>query len=306
MENTPDASPSQGPNADGGDTSPYVAGDLDGERILVPLLYPEEPAITDQVRIGTSLARTTGAALHVINPVSVPDRVPTAFRHPVADDDDEELLEWSLQQTSALMAHLEGNLLSGRSLVNEVLQTVETHDVDTLVLPGRPPGGLLRRDVTERIATHADCDVLVVNGQSGYDSVASILLPVAGGPHSGLAADVARRIAEECGAWIDVLHVVDEDASARERDAADELVDATYNRIARSGKTSRWMLDADDVEAAIIEQSRYYGLTVIGAPTKGRLRRFVYGSTSRTVREKAHSVVLSARNNSSSSRPTRG
>lgn len=280
-----------------------MAGDLEGECILAPLLDPEVPAITDQIRIATSLARTTGAALHVINPVSVPDRIPMEFRHRVADDD-EELLDWSLQQTSALMAHLEGNLLSGRSLVNEVLRTVDTHGVDTLVLPGRSPGGFLRRDVTERIATHADCDVLVVNGQSGYDSVASILLPVAGGPHSGLAADAARHIAEESGAWIDVLHVVEEDASQRERDAADELVDAAYNRIARSGKTSKWVLDADDVEAAIIEQSQYYGLTVIGAPTKGRLRRFVYGSTSRSVRENARSVVLSARNNTSAPRLT--
>lgn len=282
-----------------------MAGDLDGEGILVPLLSPEVPAVTDQIEVATSLARSTGGAVHVVNPVSAADRIPMESRHRVTDDD-EQLLEWSLQQTSALTAHVEGRFLYGRSLVKRVLGTVDANDVDTLVLPGRSPGGRLRRDVTERIAAHADCDVLVVNGQSGYDPVASILLPVAGGPHSGLAADIARRIAEDCEAWIDVLHVVDENASPRERDAAEELVEAAHDRIARSGKTSRWVLEAADVEAAIIEQSQYYGLTVIGAPTKGRLRRFVHGSTNRSVRENASSVVLSARNDISSPRLTRG
>ena len=57
------------------------------------------------------------------------------------------------------------------------------------------------------------------------------------------------------------------------------------------------MLEADDVAEAIIEQSNYYPLTVLGAPTKGRLRQFVLGSTTQDIRADAQSVVLVGRNN---------
>lgn len=57
------------------------------------------------------------------------------------------------------------------------------------------------------------------------------------------------------------------------------------------------MLEADDVANVIIDQSEYYPLTVLGAPTKGRLRQFVFGSTAQDIRAGAQSAVLVGRNN---------
>lgn len=109
-----------------------------------------------------------------------------------------------------------------------------------------------------------------------------------------MAAD-AQSIAADANAWIDVLHVVDEDAADRRRDEAAELVEDIYRRIARPETTTTWVLEAPDMVEAIAEQSRYYELTILGAPTKSRLRQFVSGSTNRSVRANARSVVLSAR-----------
>ena len=276
-----------------------LRGRFDGEHILVPLLTPEVPAVTDQIEIAATLARVTGASLSVVNPVSVPEQTPKKLRSGVADADDGALLDWVLDQAVESTARLDGGFLYARDVVKGVLRTARTRDVDTLVLPSGPYGGRLRRSVTERIAIHADCDVVVVNGRAGYESVASILLPIAGGPHSGLATDFATCIAADCGAWIDVLHVVETDATGRERETAEGIVDDAYHRTARPETTTTWVLEADDAAEAIVEQSRYYGLTIVGAPTTGRLRRFIHGSTNRSVRENAGSVVLSARNNSS-------
>lgn len=282
------------------DGPPVVAGRFDGEHVLVPLLTREGPVLADQLKVATALARATGASLTVIDPISVPERTPGTYHHQATEGDDVAPLERVFEGATGSLPQVDGDLVHTRNVVRGVLRAVRRRDIDTLIVPGSRQGRL-RRGATERIAAHADADVVVVNGQSGFGKVASILLPVAGGPHSGLAADVAASIAADCGAWIDVLHVVDEDPSDRRRARATDLVEDVSRRVARPETTSTWVLEAPDTTEAIVEQSRYYGLTVIGAPTKGRLRRLVFGSTNDSVRANADSVVLSARNNSAAS-----
>lgn len=271
-------------------------GESGERRVFAPLLEPHVPALTDQLEVATTLARATGADLQVADPTALPGRSPEVLRRHAADDRGRELLDWAVERAAAI-DRADGRVLYSRRLVTDVLRTVAAAGVDTLVLPGKSPGGLLGRDATERIALHADCDVVVVNGRPGYDEVPSVLLPVAGGPHSGLAADVARRVAEACDAWVDVLHVVEEGTREATRATAERFVEAAARRIGRPETTSPWILEAGDAAEAIIEQSKYYGLTVVGAPTTGRLRQFIHGSTNQSVRENARSVVLSARNN---------
>ncbi|PSQ27949.1 universal stress protein [Halobacteriales archaeon SW_10_68_16] len=282
-------------NANG---NPPVLGRFDGNHILVPLLTRKIPPVLDQLKIATTLARARNASLTIINPVSVPEQIPKAHGQKVIDSDDRALLEWAFKQADDGIPHVDGNFVYTRDVVKGVLHAARTHDVDTLVVPSGTQTGRLRKEATKRIAAHVDADVVVVNGKAGFESPPSILLPVAGGPHSGLAADVATTIAADCRAWIDILHVIDEDAPSHKREHAQSLVDDVYHRIARPESTTTWVHEATDTAEAIVEQSRYYGLTIIGAPTKGRLRQFIFGSTNTSVRKNAASIVLSVRNNS--------
>lgn len=275
--------------------APRIAGNLSGDHILVPLFDRANPVLADQVRVAGTLARTTGAALRVVAPVKIPLQTPLGLGHSLVEEGERKLLERGVAEAKTYSTSVEGEFLFGRRPLPSVRNLIRSSDVDTVVLPGESTGGGLRRSESKRLAADADCDVVTVNGRRGYDEAPSILLPVAGGPHSGLAVDVAQRIAAANDAWIDVLHVVDEDASETRRREAEEYVEAAYQRIARSETTTTWILEAENVTEAIVEQSRYYGLTVVGAPTSGRLRRFVYGSMSRTIGTDAESVVLSAR-----------
>lgn len=274
---------------------PQIPGQFDGDHVLVPLLTSDVPVVADQLRVAATLARMTDASLRIINPITALNRTPEEYRREITAEDEQELVDWAVDQVSTSRG--DGGFLSTPGLVRHIRRTVAANDIDTLVVPGKSSTGLLRRGITERLATHANCDVITVNGQAGYDEMASILLPIAGGPHSGLAADVAQRIAATCDAWIDILHVVDEEASDHQREIVDAYLEAAYRRIARPETTTTWVLEAADATDAIIEQSAYYGLTVIGAPTKGRLRQFVSGSTNRSIRKNARSVILSARSN---------
>lgn len=284
------AEPSDSPNA-----APRTAETADRDRVLVPLFDRSRAALADQLRVAGTLARATGAALRVVVPVRIPPQAPLALDRCFVGADDRERLDWAVTEAEAYATDVAGELLVGRRPGSRVRDCIRESDVDAVVLPGESTGGRLRRSETERIAAAVDCDVVTVNGRRGYDEVPSVLLPVAGGPHSGLAADVAGRIAAADDAWVDVLHVVGEGAGTARRRAARECVEAAARRVGRPETTTTWVLEADDPTEAIVEQSRYYELTVVGAPTTGRLRRLVYGSTSRTVGSDAESVVLSAR-----------
>lgn len=284
----------QSPNGGDSDTDRLpLGGAFAGERLLVPLLDPTAPAVVDQLKVAATLARATGAAMRILGSVRSPERFLRRIRPEVPEPANNELLRWALEEATVSTLGGGGDLLPARRIVRGIHRSVDAHGVDTLVLPGESAGGGLT-DAVGSLERQADCDAVIVNGRPGYDPVPSILLPIAGGPHSGVAADVAASVAAEHGAWVDVLHVVGPESSERR---GERYVEAAYRRVGRPDTTTRWLLESDDPAATIAEQSRYYGLTVIGAPTTGRLRRFVRGSTNRTVREDARSVVLSVRNN---------
>jgi nucleotide-binding universal stress UspA family protein len=277
--------------------APGLTGRFDAGHLFVPLLSAGVPATTDQVRVAASLARASDATLHAVDPTTTADRSTTVHGTDLATDDERDLLDWAVGNDTPSASHADMGLLYTHRLASELLRSIDRHDADTLVLPGRAESGsgLLHRGLAERLALHADCDVVTVSGECGYERVPSILLAVSGGPHSGLATDVAGRVAADCDAWVDVFHVVEEDASPDRRRRAEATVEAAARRIGRPDSTSTRIMAAESAAEAIITQSGYYGLTVVGAPTKGRLRRFLGGSTNRTVRDNARSVVLSVR-----------
>ena len=268
------------------ETSP-VADDLDRDCVLVPLLTPVEPVVTGQLRVATALSRTSGAPLYVVDPT---ETTPTEH-DPGLDGAERELAARAARTVSRTGPP---GLLRTRALLNGILTVIRATDDATLVVPSGAETGFLRRNLTERLGIRANCEVVTVNGCQP-DDARSILVAVTGGPHSTAAADVAGRIAADTDAWVDVLHVVPPDATDRRRAEADAHVEAACDRIGRPDRTTAWVLDAPDAAEAIVEQSEYYGLTVIGAPTKGRLRELIAGSTRRTVRNGARSPVISVR-----------
>ncbi|MFC7185687.1 universal stress protein [Halorubrum yunnanense] len=140
------------------------------------------------------------------------------------------------------------------------------------------------------------------------DRVSSILVAVGAGPHTGATVDVAREVADATDAWLELFHVVpsdealvDGDATAvdGEADGADEyaaagdrLLDAARDRLGDFDRVDRWLVEDRTAAGAIVEQSPYYDLVVVGAPTTGTVGRFVFGSTTDTVIEDAEVPVV--------------
>lgn len=259
-----------------------------GRSVGVPVVSTARSTI-DQVRVAGFLATGSTGSVHVFDPSS--DLGPIFVDDTPMDMADaiERIDDW--QDDSGRRP----GVLSGRRTTQRIFSYVRERDVDTLVLPSQLGTGPLGRRRHDRLTASAPCDVVSVNGEGRSDDFASILVPTAGGPYAGLAIDVAVRIATATDAYIDLLHVLPEGADEAEEQAANERLADISDRIGRPKTVNPWVLRSDYPADTIVEQSAYYGLTVIGAPTSGRLKRFFHGSTSREIRREANSLVIAVR-----------
>ncbi|TQQ82939.1 universal stress protein [Halonotius terrestris] len=149
----------------------------------------------------------------------------------------------------------------------------------------------LRANTAERLAD--ETDVLTVDGRGQTDTIASILVPIAGGRHSQLAVEAARAIAEANDAALDLFHVIEADGEA-DRERGEQILATAATAIGDFESVDTWLYEAESAADAIIDQSSYYDLTVMGAPTVGPLERFVFGSTSTNVQQEADSPIVVA------------
>lgn len=188
-----------------------------------------------------------------------------------------------------------GTVRLGRGRVRTLKRFVETEDVEAVVLQhgadetdGRPP-------TAGRLVPDLDADVAVTNGRGSVANASSVLVGVGGGPHSELAVDVARAVARRTDAWVRLLHVVPEGANDRRRAEADRLLSEAAEGVEGAVEFETWALEADDPAETVVEQAGYHGVTVLGAPTRCRLRQFAFGSTARTVSRTAEAPVVVVR-----------
>lgn len=271
----------------------------DEDAVLFPVTEGAHASDAPGLAVAAELARDAGADLVVLVTATFPEQTPfvTAART-VAD-------QRALARTLAGVAgessvEARGKVVVGRSHADTVLAAAAEPEVRTLVVSAAPSGRTLLgvgRTATGKLGRRADCDVVVTGGAVDLATTSSVLVPVAEGPHSGLAVDVSRALARAAGAWVELLHVVPSDADENRRRRGECVLAASEERLDGFDDASTWLLEAADPVDAIVEQSRYYDLTVIGAPRKGRLRRFVSGSTAREIRSGANGDVLTVRRN---------
>lgn len=148
----------------------------------------------------------------------------------------------------------------------------------TATVVDRAEEGLFSRGRDETTVAKG-CHNIVGTRMDAFDSPASVLVPVAKGPHSGLATRVAEAIARAFDCWIELFHVVPEAATEREEADADRHLDACAYRLDDDVDVDYHVVRGSDPADEIIEHSQYHDVTVLGAPEKGKLRRFLFGYT---------------------------
>lgn len=248
------------------------------QRVLVP--FHEAVNLTETGALGGSIAFGAAGDLYLLHAVDPETAGRTDAARDLAGLELDVQERFDVPVVDTVRAYSPGVLDA----------VVDSHSITTTVI-----------DEDETVfASEADdvsgCHTVVGTGMDAFDAPSSILVPVASGPHSGLATKIAQSIARAYDCWLELFHVVPEDASkATEADARD-LLDAYEYRLDDDVEVDRHVHEGTDAAEAIIEHSDYHSVTVMGAPQKGKLRRFMFGSTTDDVTENVeHGPVLTAR-----------
>lgn len=121
------------------------------------------------------------------------------------------------------------------------------------------------------------------------DGLESILVPIAGGPNSGAAVDVALALARYWNASLRLVTVVSsgDDAARMKADArlhnhTDHLSTVPFDVCVRTG---------EDVVAAITDSARDHDLTVIGGSERSLFHRLFTGTVPEQLAERSETPL---------------
>lgn len=276
--------------------SEYAAA-ASGSRILVAIANPAH--IAQLMRTGIAVARDRGGELLVMTAVIVPDQTPLGegrIRVPAK----RELLDKAMAFAADAGLTVSGAIRIAHRVSEAVLNTVDQHGCDAAIVGWR--GGVRqRRNIIlgsnlDDILDFAPCDVLVERiGEDADGRLSSILVPVAGGPHSELAVDVARSVARMTGARVILFRVLrpgDEEAAAR------KPLEAFRDGIEEAGVEVELRVEPGaDVEDALVAATSQADLTVLGATREPLFRRLVAGELPEAVARRATGMIIMARRN---------
>lgn len=186
-----------------------------------------------------------------------------------------------------------------RSAASGLLEAVAETDPAALVVGWT--GRSRARDVVlgttvDTLVKRAPCDLYVERVGREADGVASILLPVAGGPHVDVAARAAAAIADRNEARV---HVVSVATAPDDVATAEGFVEEGRDALLAVGGTTppveTAVIEAADVTDAIVEAAGSHDVVVMGATRQGSLRRKIAGSVPRAVVERIDETVILAR-----------
>lgn len=264
--------------------------------VLVAVEDPDD--VQQLVRTAGDLARRGTGVVRLVTVVAKPRDSPFGVF------DDETIRRNYAGDSRDLLARadppegvaVERDVVVARSVVGGVLAVVEESDPAALVVGWR--GRTRRSDVVlgtvvDALVDRAPCDLYVERVGREANGVASILLPVAGGPHVRAAANVVAAIAARNDARVHVFSVAGDDvgdASAFVEEGLAALTAADPDLSATTGTR-----EADDVTGAIAEEAADHDVVVLGATRQGALRRRIVGSVPQRVVERTDETVILAR-----------
>lgn len=183
---------------------------------------------------------------------------------------------------------------TGRSRGRILNHFVERYDVGTLVTEDQPPSGLrsiLGLDGVDDVSLTGDCDTIVVPRTSRTKAIDSVLVPVARGPHSGMAIDVGLALARQNEASLELLHV---SGGADTEESGEAVLDHGVARVGGYEPVETTRRGGEDIPEYIVEYTDGFDVTVLGAPREGLIRQFVLGTIPDTVSARTDGTVLVA------------
>ncbi|WP_290810473.1 universal stress protein [Halovivax sp.] len=264
-------------------------------RLLLPVANPE----TAERLLDTAIdvARDRALEVLVVHVIEVPVQLSLAqARQSLDAEPGASVVEETVDRARAHGVEAAGRVRFGRDVATSLVNLIERDEVATALVGWR--GRPRRRDVVlgsyiDAVLADADCDVLVKRIDRERGDVSSVLVPVAGGPHTELAAETAGAIARGRGATVELATVVSPDADEAAVDDARAMLTRTSPTLGAVETVTETVLRGDDVVETIVERAADHDATVLGAGGGGLFHRvLVENVPERVAREVDGAVVM--------------
>lgn len=233
--------------------------------VFVALSNPETEG--QLIELGSAIANQRDGHVIAVTIVQVPDQTALAVGREEFDSEaSEELLADARRDASDIGVPVETRTIFSHRRFEEIFDAADRYGADVCLMGWGPnsPGVAGRAEsVIDELALSLPCDVLVFRDR-GFDP-SRILLPTTGGPHTDMAAIVARILKAEFGSEVTLLHVaddVDEGREFLETWAAEHDLD-----------DARLEIETGDVEEAIEGAADDHAMILVGATEAGVLSR---------------------------------
>lgn len=263
-------------------------------RILFTMDGPQPASVLPLV---CDLVADADAKLVIGSPVVLPDQTPLGAPEPRREGERlavQYVLKAKRQCRSDVS--IEHATMTGLRRGAIIQTLIDRYRISSFVTEDLPRSGirsLIGFEATCDSAVPESCNTIIVSRIGDVESIESILVPVARGPHSGYAVDIGMALARQNGATLELLHIYladDEDGLSN----GEEVLETASNRLNGDVRAEQTLLEAEDIPDAIIDHTRPFDITVFGAPREGKLRRFILGTIPETVSEEAEGTVLIA------------
>jgi len=278
--------------------------------LLVPVANPE--TVERLLDTAIDVARERSMRIVVLHVVEVPPQLPLSAGDSLIEEhgEEERLLDDAVERATAAGVTVESRMRYARDVATGIVGAVDVHDADSLLVGWR--GRPRRRAVVlgsflDRILGEAPCDVFVKRIRSPTGDITSILVPVAGGPHGELAAELAGTIASQHDAVVQFLHIQQPSASESAQEDAAVLLEESSSRLEDLDiRVEATVLRSEHVAGTITDETADHDLTILGATREPFLRRMLVGSVAEGVGRTAVSSVILARRAPTRSGPESG
>lgn len=252
--------------------------------VLVAVANPKTEA--HLIRIAAAMADQQNGRIRAVSVVQVPDQTSLeAARERMEYQDSKDLLADAERMAADTGVPITANIIFSHYLFKAVFDAAREHEADLCIMGwGEKLPGVSGRSepVTEELAHSLPCDFLVFRDR-GFDP-SKILLPTTGGPHTDLAARVARAFRAEFGSEITLLHVVDD------LDEGSRFLNTWASEHGLGEATQR--IKTGSVDSAISSFEDEHTLILIGATETGVLARLARGSLTLDILHEVDCSVL--------------
>jgi APA family basic amino acid/polyamine antiporter len=260
-----------------------AAPEGDEFRIMVGVANPD--SAIGLVRTTYQLCGAKQARVELLHMVPVPDQVPLSDAHRYMMEGKEAMIEVILYL--APLFPVSTTIRYCRSVARGIVSAVREKSINMLIMGYRKPKSAAARmahgfrlgSTIDPVIERAPCDVVIFK-DAPHTTYRRILVPVAGGPNSSFALEIATILLDPEEGEIVLLTV---DTGGRRidlqqfiRDHSDDLgvgLDRIRSKIALS----------DDVAHAILKESEDYDLLVIGITNRSFMYRAVHASIPETI-----------------------